>query len=940
MSSQQLSFKRSLLAVSATLVPLLAAPALAFGQAADPDAPKMERVVITGSSIKRIDGETALPVQVLKREDIERTGATSTEQLIKQISSFSSAGAVTTASAAGTQTGSISALSLRGLGAARTLVLINGRRSSVYGGSSSGFAGAAVDVNSIPLSAIERIEVLKDGASAVYGSDAIAGVVNFILRTDYNGVELTGSYGAPTTDPHAAEKRASLFAGFGTLDEQGYNLTFGANVQKVQPIMGADRDYARRINVDQQNDLLSNIAFPANVRIPATGALRNPMLPNCGPVSQVSPYATTICSFDNSPDVSIQPGSERANLMFNGRIKLAGGAEGYFESGYSQTKTMTSTQAVPLSFNTNLPASNPYNAFFRNLINTQYPTLGTKPFTQTFGAQFPGAFLLPPSSQYYPQAWAAANGLAGQPLILAYRDVANGVRHQTDQADAARFVIGARGTAAGWDYDTGLLYSQNKVKEILESGFPQYSKILPVLDSGIINPFGPTTDPAALAAARAAEFVGAVYGSKTSVTSINATASRELMQLPAGAMNLAVGAEYRKEKFSYDPSLAVQTGDIAGQGGNQLPVSASRHVASGYAEVNVPILKSLEADFAVRYDDYQQVGSTVNPKASLRWQPSEKLMLRSAVGTGFRAPSLTDMFAAQASSVTANGTRDPLRCPDPKTGLPTDCNNQFATITGGNPDLKPEKALSITFGVLVEPIRDLSVSLDAFRVNLKDAIVGGGLSSSFMLSNAARATQYAQYILRGPADPSNASGLGPITAILQTNANLFKTQMAGIDVDAKYGLRFSEGRKLVFRLNGTYLDKYDVQGPDGAYSSSLDQASSAANGVQLRWKHNASATYEAGSWAGSLTQNYQKGYNDVAGNKGGPARKVEAYQTFDAQVAYSGFKSLKLTAGVRNLTDRAPPYTNYSPSFVGGYDISYGDVRGRFAYLTATYAFK
>ncbi|MFL6674465.1 MAG: TonB-dependent receptor plug domain-containing protein, partial [Massilia sp.] len=333
-------FKRSVLAVSATLGPLLAASSPAFGQALEPgQGQKMERVVVTGSSIKRIDGETALPVQILKREDIERTGATSTEQLIKQISSFSSAGSVTTATAAGTQTGSISSLSLRGLGSARTLVLINGRRSSVYGGSSSGFAGAAVDVNSIPISAIERIEVLKDGASAVYGSDAIAGVVNFILRKDYNGVELTGSYGAPTTSPHAAEKRASLFAGFGTLDDQGYNLTLGANVQKVEPIMGRDRDYARRINLDMQNDLLSNIAFPANVRIPATGALRNPMLPNCGPVSQVSPYATTICSFDNSPDVSIQPGSERANLLLNGRMKLGGGAEGYFESGYSQTKT-------------------------------------------------------------------------------------------------------------------------------------------------------------------------------------------------------------------------------------------------------------------------------------------------------------------------------------------------------------------------------------------------------------------------------------------------------------------------------------------------------------------------------------------------------------------------------------------------------------------------
>jgi iron complex outermembrane recepter protein len=938
MANPQLRFKKSVLAVSATLVPMLAIPAHALAQAKDPDE-KMERVVVTGSSIKRIDAETALPVQVLKREDIERSGATSTEQLIKQISSFSSAGSVSTAAAAGTQTGSISAVSLRGLGAARTLVLINGRRSSVYGGSSSGFAGAAVDINNIPLSAIERVEVLKDGASAVYGSDAIAGVVNFILRKDYNGVEVTGGYGATEAKPHAAEKRASLFAGFGKLNEEGYNVTFGANVQQVDPIMGIDRDYARRINAEYGNDLLSNISFPANVRIPTTGKLVNPMLPNCGPRSVVSPNATTICSFDNSPDVSIQPGSKRANLMLNGRLKLSETAEGYFESAYSQNKTRTTTQSVPLSFNTNLPDSNPYNAYFRNLVATKYPSLNTKPFTSTFGAANPGAFLLPPSSPYYPTAWAAANGLAGQPLILAYRDEANGARNQTDQADAGRFVVGVRGSAAGWDYDAGLLYSQNKVKEILETGYPQYSKILPLLDSGVINPFGPTTDASALAAARAAEFVGAVYNSKTSVTAVNATASRELMQLPAGTMGLAVGGEFRTEKFAYDPSLAVQTGDIAGQGGNQLPVSAQRHVSGVYAEVNVPILKSLEADFAVRYDNYQRVGSTTNPKASIRWQPSDKFMFRSAVGTGFRAPSLTDLYAAQASSVTANGTRDPLRCPDAKTGNPTDCNNQFPTITGGNPNLKPEKALSITAGILVEPIRDMSLSFDAFRVNLKDAIVGGGLSASYMLSNPTNATKYAQYILRGPADPTNASGLGAITSILQTNANLFKTQMAGVDLDGKYALRMAEGRKVIFHVNGTYLAKYDVQGPDGSYTSSLDQASSAANGVQLRWKHNASATYVAGAWEATLMQNYQKAYHDVISNKTLQPHDVSAYTTYDAQVSYTGFKSLKLTAGLRNLTDRDPPYTNYSPSFVGGYDISYADVRGRYAYVNATYRF-
>jgi iron complex outermembrane receptor protein len=937
MSAPRLKISKSAYAVATVLGSGLMLPHLAAAQT-DTDAPKMERVVVTGSSIKRIDGETALPVQILKREDIERTGAATTEELVKQISAFSSAGSVSTSAAAGTQTGSIAALSLRGLGSARTLVLINGRRASVYGGGSGGLAGASVDVNSIPLSAIERVEVLKDGASAVYGSDAIAGVVNFILRKDFTGVELNAIYGAPVVaGPHGGQKRFSVLAGIG---DDSYNVTFGANYQTVQAILGADRPYASRLNAGQQNDLLSNIAFPSNVRIPATGALKNPNLANCGPVSQVSPYTPTICSFDNSPYVSILPGSTHANLMLNGRKTLSADAEAYFESAYSQSRTMTQTQAVPIAFNTNLPASNPYNAYLANLVATKYPSLATKPFTATFGAQYPSAFLLPPSSPYYPQAFAAANGLAGQPLIISYRDMANGVRNQTDQSDAARVVAGVRGKLAGWDYDSGLLYSESKVKELLYSGFPQYSKLMPLLDSGVINPFGDTTDKAALDAAKAAEFVGAVYRSKTSITSINATATRELATLPAGPMNVAFGAEARQEKFAYDPSLAVQTGDIAGQGGNQLPVSARRNVESAFVELSVPLLKKLDADLAVRYDNYQNVGDTVNPKASLRWQPTESVLLRGSAGTGFRAPSLTDLYAAQASSVTANGTRDILRCPDTKTGLPTDCNNQFPTITGGNPDLKPEKSQSFTVGAVLEPVKNMSLSIDAFRVNLKNAIVGGGLSATYILGTAAREQQYASYIRRGPADPSNPSGLGAITAILQTNANLFKTQMAGIDIDGKYDWRPAPAQKVTFQLSGTYMSKYDVQGPDGSYTSSINQASSAANGVILRWKHNASATWARKDWSASLTQNFQQGYNDIPGNKSATAlHKVDAYQTFDAQLSYTGFKSARLQLGVKNLTDRNPPYTNYSPSFVGGYDLSYADVNGRYVYLNATYKF-
>jgi iron complex outermembrane receptor protein len=922
---------------SAGLPGLAAAQTATTAQAGDVGAQPMERVVVTGSSIKRIDGETALPVQVLTRQEIERTGATSTEELVKQLSSLSSAGSSTTAAnASGYGGGSIATVSLRGLGSSRTLVLVNGRRVAVYGGGSAGAAGSSVDVNSIPLAAIERVEVLKDGASAIYGSDAIAGVVNFILRKDFTGVEATANYGQ-THDRLGHDRKASIFAGFGRYAEDGWNLTTSVTVQKTDPIMGIDRPFARRLNVGQQNDYTSSIAFPANVVLNSRGTLGNPALPNCGPYSLVSPYSSARCTFDNSLSASLQPQFEKASFMANGRLRLAGDAEAYFESGYTRNKITSATQAVPLAYNAITTASNPYVPAFQALV-ARYPGMAAK-YGSNIGR---GGFILVPTSPYYPTAFATANGLAGLPLLLNYRDIANGPRNTLDVSENARLVAGVRGTLAGWDMDSAFLYSESKVHEDLLSGYAQYSKVLPILNSGVINPFGDTSDQAALDAVQSAEFRGTSYQSKTSTMSVDVKGSREIWTLPAGAVGMALGAELRREKFDYDPSVAIQTGDIAGLGGNAFPVTGARNVGSVFAEFSVPIVKHLDADFAARYDNYQGVGHTVNPKASIRWQPTESLMLRSAVGKGFRAPSLTDLYTPQATSITGNGSRDYVRCPTLSTGAPRDCNFQFTTITGGNPALKPEKSVSITAGVLWEPVKNASISLDAFRINLKDAIVVGGLSSTYFLANADRTQQYAQFINRGAAD-GNAAGVGPIESIVQTNANLFKTQVAGVDVDGMYRLRFGQSQRLNLRLSGTYMNKYDVQGPDGSYTSSLDQALNASGGVVLRWKHNASATWETGPYALTLLQNYQKGYTDVLANlapTGSTPRKVDAYQTFDMQFAYAGIKNTKFTVGVKNLFDRDPPYTNLTSNFLGGYDVSYADPRGRFLYASVSYSYK
>jgi iron complex outermembrane receptor protein len=894
--------------------------------------PDLAEIVVTGTSIKGLDAETALPVTVMRAEDIARTGATSAEDLFRYISSASSSGSTVQSQATGFQIGSISTISLRGLTSARTLILINGLRSAPYGGGSTGTAGNSVDISSIPVAAIERVEILQDGASAIYGSDAIAGVVNFILKDNFQGVDASVYGGAPTRAGGGTEQQGNFFGGIGDLKTDRYNINLGLSFDHTQEILGASRPFATRYSPQYGNDVTSSFAFPANIAVfPKTAGQPttiNPAVGACAPSLNDVNYPAQ-CRFDNSPYDSLQPDVKRGNGLLNAHYQLTDTTQLYAELSFAQVETLTQVQPVPLSYQNPLLASNPFLAYQANLLATQYPTYHNPAITPTAAA-----FLLPPTSPYYPTAFAAANGMAGLPLNLIYRDFANGPRLEDDTSDTTRAVGGWKGNLAGWDFDTSILYSQVKVKEDLKSGFPLYSEIMPILDSGIINPFGPTTDPSALAAAKGAEFVGQDWSSETSLTSLSGHASRAFFDLPGGPFSGAVGAEVRRETFIYNPSGPIQTGDITGEGGNQLPENAARSVESAYLEVNMPIVHSLDADAAVRYDHYQNIGSTVNPKGSLKFQPVDWWLLRASVGSGFRAPSLTDLYAAQATSVTANGTRDPIKCPTFDPNNPA-CSFQFSTVTGGNPNLKPEKSTTITFGTVFQPTKNLTLGLDTFWIYLKDTIVVGGLPVSVILQNAASATQFASLITR--------DANGNIVFISQTNANLFKTNVSGTDVDFKYAFDIGDYGRISFLLDGTYYYKFAEQNPDGSWTGEIDKGISTEPGVISRWRHTASLVYSIGNWDASLIEHFQKKYHDSAGNITGATRMVGAYDTLDTQLSYHLNKAWTFTAGVINIADTAPPYANYAASannFVGGYDLSYGDPRGRFIYGRVGFQFR
>jgi iron complex outermembrane receptor protein len=916
-------------AVQALLGALLALPAV---------AQESQRIEITGSSIKRIDAETALPVQVLTRQDIQKSGATNVEQLMQTIGGNVSSGAQMANGASGATTGSISSISLRGLTSIRTLVLLNGRRIAPYG---IGFVGdsVSVDVGSIPIGMIDRVEVLKDGASAIYGSDAVAGVVNFILRKDFTGGELQVDAGN-TQHGGAASRRAALTYGFG--DGKRFNLMLSGSFQKDSALMGRDREFASvGYSLENGNDPTSFHTFPANVLDVETVATYggNPSAPGCQLPYAINrgPVDDPFCVFDPSPLVTLLPKTERGTVMATGRWTFSDTLEAFFEASFTKTKTRTVIQPVPFSFLFALPSNNPLNnlAPWNGLYPAGYGALTGTP--HGLGSAVT-TILLQPGTPYYPTAFIQSQ-LADPadplpPLTVFYRSNETGNRDTTDVAEAPRLVLGLRGLAAGWDWEAVLLRSQSKVRQQVNDGYPANSLILPILNSGRVNFFGPNT-PDVVAELRATNFTGDAFKIDSRLTSVAARGSRELMQLGGGAAGLALGTEVRREDYLFDPHPTIQTGDISGYGGNFLTTDKSRRVDAVFAEVNLPLLKGLELNGAVRWDRYEGVGNSTTPKMSLRWQPMPQLVLRGAVGKGFRAPSLQDLYLPNTTGVTTPGLSDPLRCAT--TASRTDCSTQFATLNGGNASLSPEKSTNGTLGVVLSPVPQMTLALDAFRIHVKE-IIANGVTPSIILGDLAT---YGSLVTRGPVDPAFPGLPGPIIQINQTNINLGQAKVGGIDLDFKFVQPLGGGR-VTASLAGTYFSKFDVQNPDGTFANGLDQVNTATGGVVPRWKHYASIDYSIGPWGFTLGQNWQKGYTDIAATTPGtPSRRVGAYELYDVQLRYGGFKNLELRAGIRNLLDKDPPYSNAGgqTSFQGGYDPVYADPRGRYYYAGLTYKF-
>jgi iron complex outermembrane receptor protein len=875
----------------------------AFAQDSEPQRDVLH-IEVTGSNIRSPDSETPLPVQVITREDIQRGGWATVAELMSKLSanlrSFNdqmSIGTQLTLSRPGQST-----VNLRGIGDGSTLVLIDGRRAANYA-----FDGGAVDVNSIPMSAIDRVEILKDGASAIYGADAIAGVVNFILRRDFTGAE-TSAYGTATGHGGGNQYQATATAGYGDPGKDRFNVFATFNYEKDEGLSAASRDFTR---TGYRPDIglfdFNFFSFPANVVGPA-GLVNPAVASGCAPPRSfaiASGPDTIACGYDPQSLADISPPVERFNALGRATFQLTRDVSLFADLAYSHNRLALTLPPTAVS---------------------QAATFGVPVRYPEFGP-------------FYPSAWAAANGVSGD-LDLFLRTEALGNRLDIIDSDAVRAVAGADGVFAGWDYSTAVIFSSNTQTDDLARGYVSQQRLLQALATGLVNPFGPS-GPEGNALLESSLVSGNYHTATGTTWLVDAKASRSLVHLTGGALALAVGAEARKEQLDNDFSALASSGDVLDIG-QVASISGSRKAQAVYAEASVPFAKGWESQIAVRYDHYSDFGGTTNPKLALRWQPLSQIVFRSSWGTGFRAPTIYDLYVPlqQQGPGTPPELPDPVRCP--VTHDPRDCGMGFTSFEGGNPHLEPETSEQFNAGAVWEPSPGSSLSIDYWKINKSNAIQP--LTPELLFDNFARWAPTS--VVRGLVDPAFPNLPGPIVAVLLRNENLGDLRTAGFDVDLKWRGRATSLGRLSFDLNGTYVTEYKLDFGTGQFSSGLGN-NTVTGGPVPRWRHYASVTWSNGPWSATLAQTFQSGYGECnqltldpdTGACNG-TRRVGTYEVWDVQGQYTGFKNTTVAVGIRNLFDRNPPFTQAGSGFSGGYDPVYADPRGVTCYARLTFSFK
>jgi iron complex outermembrane recepter protein len=920
-------------------------------------ANELQEIVVTGSLIKRTDTETPAPVQVITDVDLKNSGYTNVVDVLRNLSANGSGtlnqgfGQAFAAGASG--------IALRGLSVGDTLTLIDGERMVSYPLSDDG-ERSFVDVTAIPFNAVDTIEVLKDGASAVYGADAIAGVVNVKLKKTYVGSEFTMELGSTQYGDGTTEHGAGIF-GIGDLSNDGYNFYVALDWHHEDHILGANRNGAFTttnwsglpggVNTQPGSTASSGLTYPDSV----TGYLINPnkasglpygFLPGCDQASQNAnkctfPFPGTI----QSPTTQINLLSKFTKALANDWTATFTGS--VFDSSAQQIAA--TTFGHPFN-NTGQEAGSIVNItgspgkLFSTVV---YPVLS-----------------LPKTSPLNPFG-AAAN------LVYSFPDIGP---YQLDTDTLTYRLFGdVKGTAAGWDIHSsvGVMYA-SQTQKIFGSIYPGLAQ--DALNSGAYVP-GVSTNGQALFAPETSSHPSSTLGV------VSASGTRELFQMPGGPLTMAVGGEYIHKALNVTDPPSVASG---AQEGVIFYSVGSQDDAAGFVEFAGKPIKQLEVDISGRYDHYDTYGGSATPKVGLKFTPIDQFTVRGTWGRGFRAPSIAESGTAGLAFGQGN-TNDPVLCPggvaNVKGTFNALCSYPAVGVAGANPNLKAVESQNATFGVIFEPLKQFSVSVDWYWIKLTNDIISASSAGGFYVDSIA--------LVRGPpatlaqcidnANPCHTqSVLTPVgypayTIVPYVNAGSTKT--SGFDVDLRSQWDLGDFGRLRAQLNYTIIQQYELIANDQIFNLVGTHGPQSISGDtgNPRQRAVASLTWEEGPLTSTISVNYQSSFSIVDPSSGypdclsalrgrGPSAygsaispavtslpaawnqycAVQHFTDVNFYAAYQMNDHLQFHGSITNLFNSQPPVD--LQTYGGGAELAYSTLDqdgavGRFFLLGATYKF-
>jgi len=902
---------------------------------------EIAEVVVTGSLLRRTDAETESPVTVFTAEQIQKTGLTTISDVVRSISADNS-GTIPTAFGAGFAAGS-SGVALRGLTVNSTLVLIDGRRAAPYALADDG-QRSFVDLNTIPLDSVERVEVLKDGASSIYGADAIAGVVNVILKKQYQGAEVYAEVGKGQ-HPGGGTERFTASIGKGDLSTDRFNAYFNLEYQGDSRILGTDRPFpfntGNLSSIGGLNGLLgapgsftgttTAVVAPGSLApgAPAPGILNTtlagayrPLGAACSGQGNVAASAPTIDKSDPTLTDSyclqnarafndFQPAQHRIGVSARFTVKVADDIDAYTNVSYYQNTVVVdglpqSVQA-PVSVNTNniaLP-----------------PTL--------------------PSGALNPNDPFAASGQYAL-IQYAFGDIQ---AQNSFKNHNVRWVTGLKGSQWGWDFDTGLVINHTWL-DTDTRGLLNGPALMAAVTNGTYNFVTPSANSAAERTAIAPDLLKT---STTDLDSLDFKATRSLLALPGGPLGIALGGDVRYEAQA-DPALNPNN---VVQGLGIAQTAGSRRVEAAYFEFGIPVVKMLNFDISARYDHYSDFGSAFTPKVGFKFAPIREVALRGTYSKGFRAPA----FAENGSS-----SSEGFFTETPSTAFPATFCAQHSSayclpyplglLSSANPNIQPEKSDSYTLGLIIEPIRHLSASIDAYAIKKNNVIEPSNPFAALGPYLAGQPLPPGTTVTPDLPDPANPTALPRPAVIggLYVNQSALKTD--GIDIDLRGDYTFGDYGKWISNVLVTKIFSFKLLLPDGSSQQFVGTQApyvlSSGAGTP-RYRGTWSNSYEMGPGSVTLTTYYTSGFASTGVDATGSPNiclytisfcHVASFIDIDLTALYKVNDHLTTSLTVANLMDRLPPINpadyagvNYNPTY------AQAGIIGRFFKLGVGYKF-